>query len=88
MDDKILKLLGRRDYVPANIPELLRGLRLSANQQQQLQKNLRILERSGQVARIKGNRYILPAEADLISGRIQITRQGRGFLTPDDPSIS
>ena len=88
MDDKILKLLGRRDYVPANIPELLRGLRLSANQQQQLQKELRILERSGQVARIKGNRYILPAEADLISGRIQITRQGRGFLTPDDPSIS
>ena len=87
MDDKILKLLGRRDYVPANVPELLRGLHLAANQQQQLQKSLRSLERSGQVARIKGNRYILPAEADLIPGRIQITRQGRGFLTPDDPGL-
>jgi hypothetical protein len=40
MEDKILKLLGRRDYVPANVPELLRGLHLAANQQQKLQKEL------------------------------------------------
>lgn len=87
MTDQILKLLKRRDYVPANVPELLRALKLQANQQQSLQKVLRTLERSGQIARIKGNRYILPIEADLIPGRIQITRQGRGFLKPDDPTL-
>ena len=87
MNDRILKLLGRRDYVPENVPELLRALKLNANQQQNLQKTLRMLERSGEIARIKGNRYILPLEADLIPGRIQMTRQGRGFLKPEDPTL-
>jgi ribonuclease R len=87
MHDKILKLLGRRNYVPANVPELLRALKLEANQQQALQKALHLLQRSGQIARIKGNRYILPVEADLIPGRIQITRNGRGFLKPVDSKM-
>ncbi len=88
MEDKILKLLGGKDYVPANVPELLRGLRMAPNQQQKLQKSLKALTRSGRIARIKGNRYILPQEADLIPGRIQITRRGRGFLLPDDPHLA
>ncbi|MEZ5328808.1 MAG: ribonuclease R [Verrucomicrobiales bacterium] len=88
MENQILKLLARKSYVPANIPELLTLLKLPANQQQELQSVLKELTKSGAVARIKGNRYILPQEADLIPGRIQITRQGRGFLAPDDESIS
>jgi len=87
MENQILKLLGRKSYAPANVPELLELLKLPANKQQQLQKALKDLARTGQIARIKGNRYIRPQEADLIPGRIQITRQGRGFLTPDDEGI-
>jgi ribonuclease R len=87
METKILKLLGRKDYVPASVPELLRDLREPANQQQRLQKTLEELERAGEVACIKGNRWILPLEADLIPGRIQITRSGRGFLVPDSPGM-
>ena len=87
MENQILKLLGRKNYVPANVPELLQHLKLPANQQQRLQDVLAELARTGQIARIKGNRYIRPLEADLIPGRIQITRQGRGFLTPDDEGI-
>ena len=88
MEDKILKLLGRKRYLPSNIPELLKQLKLEPNQQQQVQKSLAELEREGRVARIKGNRYILPKEADLIPGRIQITRQGRGFLMPDEAGLA
>jgi ribonuclease R len=87
MKEKILKLLGRKDYVPANIPELLLLLRLEVRQEQELQRQLSQLDRSGHIARIKGNRFIIPQEADLIPGRIQITRGGRGFLTPDDPTM-
>jgi ribonuclease R len=79
MEEQILRLLGRQDYVPANVPELLRHLRLSPNRQQQLQQALRGLEQSGRIARTKGNRYIQSREADLIPGRIQINRQGKGF---------
>ena len=87
MEEQILRLLGRRDYAPANVPELLRHLRLAPHRQQELQGALRRLEQSGQIARIKGNRYIQSREADLVPGRIRINRQGKGFLQPDDPGL-
>ena len=85
MEERILKLLGRKSYVPANVPEMLQALGMPRNRQQRLQAALKELAKSGRIVRVKGNRYILPDEADLIPGRIQITRSGRGFLTPDDP---
>jgi ribonuclease R len=87
MEDQILRLLGQRGYVPANVPELLRHLRWVPSRQQELQQVLAGLERSGRITRTKGNRYILSREADLIPGRIRINRQGKGFLQPDDPEL-
>jgi len=87
MEEQILRLLGRRDYVPANVPELLRHLRLPPHRQQELQRILRGLEQSGRITRAKGNRYIQSREADLVPGRIRINRQGKGFLQPDDPEL-
>ena len=84
MKEQIIRLLAQKDYVPANVPELLRLLHLSPNRQQELQTVLRQLEQSGAVARIKGNRYVSPREADLIPGRIRMNRAGKGFLQPDD----
>ena len=87
MDDQVLRWLGRKDYRPANVPELLRQLRWPSQRQQELQRALHALEQAGRVARTKGNRYILSREADLIPGRIRINRQGKGFLQPDDPGL-
>ncbi len=87
MEQQILKLLGREGYVPANVPELLRLLRWPPNRQQDLQRTLRALEQSGRITRTKGNRYILSQEADLVPGTIQINRQGKGFLRPEDPKL-
>src|SRR5260370_27905166 len=87
MEEQILRLLGRRDYVPANVPELLRLMRLPPNRQQELQRALRGLEQSGRIARMKGNRYFQSREAHLIPGRIRINRQGKGFLQPEDPGL-
>jgi ribonuclease R len=87
MEEQILRLLGRRDYAPANVPELLRHLRLAPQRQQELQAVLRRLEQSGRITRTKGNRYIQSREADLVPGRIRINRQGKGFLQPDDSEL-
>jgi ribonuclease R len=87
MKDQIIHLLAQKDYVPANVPELLRLLRLAPSRQQELQAVLRELEQSGAVARIKGNRYVSPREADLIPGRIRMNRAGKGFLQPDDSDL-
>jgi ribonuclease R len=85
MEQKILKRLGHKDYTPADSAQLLEDLRLEPGRKRELKSALRSLERAGEIACIKGHRYILPGEADLIPGRIQITRNGRGFLTPDHP---
>jgi ribonuclease R len=87
MEGQTLKLLGRKDYVPLNVPELLQALDLPPNRQQELQRALRALEQEGRIIRIKGNRYIEPRQADLIPGRIRMNRAGKGFLQPDDPAV-
>src|SRR5277367_6566222 len=87
MNEQIVRLLAQKNYVPANVPELLRLLHLSPNRQQELQTALQKLEQSGAVARIKGNRYVSPREVDLIPGRIRMNRAGKGFLQPDDSDL-
>src|ERR1700742_4848426 len=87
MKDQIIRLLGQKDYVPANMPELARRLKLSIQQQPELHAALNSLEQSGRIALIKGNRYVIPREADLIPGRIRMNRAGKGFLQPDDSSL-
>src|SRR5580693_2142077 len=80
MEDLILRLLGRNDYAPSNVPQLIQRLGLQPGQQQELQQSLRGLEQSGQIVRTKAGRYIQSREADLIPGRIRVNRQGKGFL--------
>jgi ribonuclease R len=87
LESKLLRLVAQGGYDPLNVPELLRALHLAPSAQQALQGVLRELERNGRIARIKGNRYIRPREADLIPGRIRMNRQGKGFLQPDDPQL-
>ena len=87
MQERLLKLFRRKTYAPSDTPHLLKALKLPPRQAQRLQRELDELERRGEVARIKGDRYVLPRAADLVPGRIQITRRGRGFLLPDDPGL-
>jgi ribonuclease R len=87
MEEQVLTLLGHKDYAPANVPEMLQQLQWPPNRQQELQGVLRTLETAGRITRTKGNRYILSREADLIAGRLQVNRAGKGFLQPDDSGL-
>jgi ribonuclease R len=88
MEDKILSLLKRPNYMPQNAAELRAQLGLRQGQQRELEHVLAQLERTGQIARIKqGNRYALPMAADLVPGRIRMNRAGVGFLQADDPKV-
>src|SRR5467141_3982068 len=88
--EQVLALLARKDYRPLNKVDMARGLGLAASERVVLRKTLRQLERAGEIARIRKNRYVLPAEADLVTGKLSIHQVGYGFLTseaPDQPDI-
>jgi ribonuclease R len=84
----ILTLLGRRDYRPLDKIEIAQELGLKTNQSVAVRKELRELERSGEIARIRKNRYVLPPTADLVTGTLQIHQAGYGFLTTEKPGES
>src|SRR6266480_4554806 len=83
--EQILTLLSRKDYRPLNKIEIARKLGLAASERVALRKTLRELERAGDIARIRKNRYVLPAEADLVTGKLSIHQAGYGFLIPETP---
>src|SRR5215471_14844973 len=83
--EQILGLLRRKGYRPLDKTDIARELGLKGKERVAVRQNLHELEREGQIARIRKNRYVLPAEADLITGKLSIHPVGYGFLTPETP---
>ncbi|MFN2542787.1 MAG: ribonuclease R [Chthoniobacterales bacterium] len=83
--EEILALLRTHDYRPLDGAEIARDLGVKSNQRVALRNSLRELERAGEIVRIRKNRYVLPAEADLVTGKLSIHQVGYGFLVPETP---
>ena len=83
--EQILELLAARDYRPLDKIEIARKLKLPSGERVALRNTLRELEHSGEIARIRKNRYVLPAEADLVTGTLSINQAGFAFLDTDKP---
>ncbi|HXI74484.1 MAG TPA: hypothetical protein VNG94_02785, partial [Pyrinomonadaceae bacterium] len=66
--ERILAILASPDYRPLDKSELARALGRKSGVRMALNQVLRDLERAGEIARIRKNRYVLPAEADLVTG--------------------
>src|SRR6187431_260629 len=88
--EQILALLSRKDYRPLNKIEIARKVGVSGRARVALRGILRDLERAGEIARIRKDRYVLPAEADLVTGKLSVHPVGYGFLTSekqDEPDV-
>src|SRR6266853_1292766 len=83
--EQVLAVLDRKGYRPLNRIDIARELGLTGTQRNALRKTLRELERAGEIARIRRNRYVLPAEAELVTGKLSIHPAGYGFLIPETP---
>jgi len=81
--EKLLALLRTPDYRPSDRNEIARALRLQGRDRVEVHKTLRELEHAGEIVRIRKNRYVLPSEADLVTGKLSIHQAGYGFLVPE-----
>src|SRR5213592_37933 len=83
--EKLLALVRAPDYRPRDRDEIARVLRLQGRDRVEVRKTLRELEHAGEIVRIRKNRYVLPSEADLVTGKLSIHQAGYGFLVPEKP---
>ena len=81
--EKVMALLRAPDYRPRDRDEIAQAFHAKGRDRVIVRKTLRELERAGEIVRIRKNRYVLPTEADLVTGKLSIHQAGFGFLVPE-----
>src|SRR6185436_7066673 len=77
---EILRLIQEPKYRPLDKIEIADALGYGAARRNEVRRALRDLEQAGEIARIRKNRYVLPAEADLVTGTLSVHQAGYAFL--------
>jgi len=80
----IISYLTRPDYRSANAIELGKLLKLKKTEIDRLPAELRELELAGKIVRVRKDQWVLPQEAELITGVLQFNIKGFAFLLPED----
>ncbi|TVP80707.1 MAG: ribonuclease R [Puniceicoccaceae bacterium] len=80
---KLLKLLGAKDYIPMRRMEIISALKLDSEETKQTHSLLDKMLEEGEIARLKKDRLCIPEDADLVSGRIIFRQSGSAVLIPD-----
>jgi ribonuclease R len=83
--EQILRLLRAPKYRPLDSVELGKALGRKSGVRMNLNAVLRELEQAGEIARIRKNRYVLPSEADLVTGTLHVHQAGYAFLPREKP---
>jgi ribonuclease R len=77
---RLLNLLAHPRYQPLNKTDLAKRLGIPVDGRSAFRRLLVDLEKQGKIARIRKERYVLPQEADLIVGILQMNPQGFGYV--------
>ncbi|MBE2216436.1 MAG: RNB domain-containing ribonuclease [Opitutaceae bacterium] len=83
--EHILQHLKRHDYVPETVPVLAAKLGVARRDRRKLAHELRLLESEGAIVRVKKDRYCIPADADLVTGKLIFRQSGAALLIPEVP---
>jgi ribonuclease R len=83
LERRIVEHLGERAKRPLKLKEIARGLAVGDDGYQALKATLARLTDEGAIYRIKGQRYALPEQINLVVGRLDGTRGGAGFVVPE-----
>jgi ribonuclease R len=81
--DELLRLIKEKVHHPATARELAQLLKIPREDRTAFKKQVRALAESGQLLQIRGNRYGLPEEMNLVVGRLTTNPGGFGFVVPD-----
>lgn len=80
---QLIELIRTRAGKPMMVRELMRLLKLKAEDRHELKHALNELVHAGEIIKTRGNRYGLPEKMDLETGTFQAHPQGYGFVIPE-----
>ena len=82
-EGKIVKFLSGDAARPLTVTELGEELNIPQPERRSLRDTLNRLVTSGKLIRIKGGRFVQPSKVHLVTGAVQITGHGDGYVTPE-----
>ncbi len=85
ISEKLLELMREKSYAPRTLQELSSMLGLRRKDNSKLKKTLSKLLGDGSIAKVKGDRYGVSADLDLVAGIIEFRQSGRAVLRTGNP---
>ena len=85
-ETNILKLLRAKTNRPVKFSELMSLLSVPENQRREFRAQLKEMASEGSVVKLRGGRYGLPDEMNLIPGTLSGHPDGYGFVITEDDS--
>ncbi len=84
--EQILEFLSSQTSRPLKIRELAKKMEIPDEDYGSFRRMVRAMLRDGLVVKVRRGRIGLPDKADLVVGRLALSRSGYGFVVPDDKS--
>ena len=85
--ERIVSLLEKKSNRALTEAEIAKALEVKGEGKKSLQRLLRSLVTSGDIVRIRGNRYAVGDSADLIAGDLIVLRSGNGLVDTPEGTI-
>ncbi len=82
--EPLIGLMKRRDYVPLPINRVAERLKIPEAEREAFYKEVKELQRSGTIVKLKKDRLCLPRDADLCTGRIRFRQSGSAVLVSEN----
>jgi len=83
-DSDILERLRRKGSRVLSFRDLASGLGVPEDEQDELRERLDALERRGEIAKVRGEKYSAIEYSNLVAGRITVRPEGFGFVLADE----
>ncbi|HKB91379.1 MAG TPA: hypothetical protein VKC60_12745, partial [Opitutaceae bacterium] len=81
--ERLLEFLHRPKYIPASSIEIAKQLNFNKSERRSLEFEIRYLLGKGELVRIKGDKLVLPSDADLVTGKIHFRAGDSAFVVPE-----
>ena len=85
LERRVLMTLSDTGRGPLKTKDLARELEIPGTEYRAFRRLLTGMERRGALHRVRGHRYAVATQLHLVTGLISVTRDGHGFVRPDEP---